>query len=67
MNLAERLIRVRRELALVALEARDHRVKRDLANAGTCLNCAIHLQGKIEAGTVELERERPERPVQRGD
>jgi len=39
--------------------AADWRVREAVAGAGTALNCAIHLQEKIESGELKIKEEAP--------
>jgi len=50
MSLLEHLKEAARHLKEAARMAVDWRVKGDVANAGTIVNCAIHTQEKAEWG-----------------
>jgi hypothetical protein len=56
----EHLREAARHLREATKLASDWRVKEAAAGAGTGVNCAIYIEERIEAGTAELERERPE-------
>jgi hypothetical protein len=42
------------------VDAKDHRVRERIADAGTVISCALHLQRKIDAGQLRCQPDRPE-------
>ena len=57
MTLLEQLHTAAAALKAAARLAADWRVREAVAGAGTALHCAIHLQKKIEAGSLDLEHQ----------